>query len=145
MGVLIGTYYHNMDAKGRLFMPVKLRESLGEAFTATRGTEECIVVFSGSEFEKIAHKTADIPLGETAVQRFMRDFFSNATECKPDSQGRILIPQNLRNYTGISKEAVIIGVLNRVEIWAKEKYENYLENAKSGNDEMLKQMLEWGI
>lgn len=145
MAMLIGTYFHNMDAKGRLFMPAKLRENLGDSFMATRSVDKCIVVFSPNEFNKIAQKTKEIPLSDLPAQRFMRDFFSNAMYCEPDKQGRILLPQNLRNYIGITKEAVITGILNRVEIWAKEEYDKYMDSSKTENDNMLKQMLEWGI
>jgi len=143
--MLIGTYYHNVDAKGRVFMPVKLREDLGERFMATRGVGKCLFVFSMEEFNRMAEKTKEIPLSNLPAQRFMRDFFSNACECEPDKQGRILLPQKLRDYIGVEKEAVIAGVLNRVEIWSKEGYESYSDDSDSEYEQMLAQMSELGI
>lgn len=143
--MLIGTYYHNVDAKGRVFMPVKLREELGERFMATRGIGKCLFVLSMEEFDRIAEKIKEIPLSNLPAQRFMRDFFSNACECEPDKQGRILLPQNLRSHIGVIKEAVVTGVLNRVEIWSKEGYESYTGDSDNEYEQMLAQMSELGI
>jgi MraZ protein len=143
--MLIGTYNHNLDAKGRVFMPAKLREGLGEHFIVTKGVGRCLFVFSLEEWERFSEKLKNVPISNVAAQNFLRMFFANACECESDKQGRILIPQRLREYIAAEKEAVITGVMNRVEIWAKEGWEAYSERSDSEYEETLAQLAELGI
>ena len=110
-----GEFQHNIDAKGRLFIPSKLREELGKMFIITKGLDGCLFVYSASAWEVLEDNINQLPLSKSRnLQRF---FFSSAADCVPDAQGRVLIPQNLREYAALQKEVTIIGVSGRVEIW----------------------------
>ena len=110
-----GEFQHNIDAKGRLFIPAKFREELGKMFIITKGLDGCLFVYSASAWEVLEDNINQLPLSKSRnLQRF---FFSSAADCVPDAQGRVLIPQNLREYAALQKEVSIIGVSGRVEIW----------------------------
>lgn len=116
----MGTYSHNLDAKGRMNFPTKLRESLGDSFIITRGLDGCLFVYSREEWAVMEEKISSMPLSKGKnVQRF---FFSNAAEIEADKQGRILIPAHLREYAGLEKDVMVIGAVNRAEIWDKERW-----------------------
>lgn len=116
----MGTYSHNIDAKGRMNFPTKLRESLGDSFIITRGLDGCLFVYSREEWAVMEEKISSMPLSKGKnVQRF---FFSNAAEIEADKQGRILIPAHLREYAGLEKDVMVIGAVNRAEIWDKERW-----------------------
>ncbi len=117
---LMGTYSHNIDAKGRMNFPTKLRESLGDSFIITRGLDGCLFVYSREEWAVMEEKISSMPLSKGKnVQRF---FFSNAAEIEADKQGRILIPAHLREYAGLEKDVMVIGAVNRAEIWDKDRW-----------------------
>ena len=111
---MTGQYQHTIDAKGRLFIPAKLREELGETFYVTMGTDRCLSVYSDASWARFTEKFDSLPYSKTKA---MRPLFANAAKCEPDSQGRILIPQKLRAYADLQKDVVVIGVSNRAEIW----------------------------
>jgi MraZ protein len=118
--MLIGEYQHNIDPKGRLFMPVRLREELGERFIATKGLDNCLFVYSPEEWHRLEEKIRALPLSKSRnLQRF---FFAGAAELEADKQGRVLIPQNLREYASLSKDAIITGGADHVEIWDKQRW-----------------------
>lgn len=122
LGSLIGTYYHNIDAKGRMNFPTKLREQLGTAFYVTKGLDaRCLTVYSAAEWEQLSEKVAAIP--ETKGAQIKRWLFSGAGEVVPDKQGRILIPQDLRQFAGLEKDVVVIGANNKAEIWDRAQWE----------------------
>ena len=124
-----GEYPHSIDAKGRLFMPVKRREDLGERFIVTKGLDTCLFVYSSNDWQVLEDKIRSLPLSKSRdLQRF---FFSSAAECEPDGQGRILIPQNLREYAGLKKDVTVIGVSGRSEIWDSEKWKAYNDTITS--------------
>ena len=116
---LTGQYQHSIDAKGRVFIPAKLREELGETFYVTMGMDSCLSVYSDASWAKFTEKFESLPYTKTKA---MRPLFANAAKCEPDSQGRILLPQKLRTYAGLDKDVVIIGVSNRAEIWNAERW-----------------------
>ena len=117
---LMGTYSHNIDAKGRMNFPTKLRESLGDSFIITRRLDGCLFVYSREEWAVMEEKISSMPLSKGKnVQRF---FFSNAAEIEADKQGRILIPAHLREYAGLEKDVMVIGAVNRAEIWDKDRW-----------------------
>ena len=117
--MLIGEYEHSLDAKGRLIMPAKLRTDMGEKFIITKGLDGCLFVFSQNEWSNFESKLKELPLTNKNARDFVRFFLSGATECEIDKQGRFLIPSNLRQAGSLEKEAVIIGVGTRLEIWDK--------------------------
>ena len=124
--MLIGQYKHNVDLKGRLIMPQKFRDDLGETYIVTRGLDSCLFVYPMKEWEELAERIKALPMAKgRELQRF---FFANAEEVVTDAQGRMLIPANLRQYAGLKKEAVVIGSLTRVEIWDRHNWESACEN-----------------
>ena len=118
--MLIGEYEHSLDTKGRLIMPSKLRQDIGEKFILTKGLDGCLFVFSQNEWLNFETKLKELPLSDRNARNFVRFFLSGATECELDKQGRFLIPANLRDSAKLDKDAVIVGVGTRLEIWNKE-------------------------
>ena len=120
--MLIGEFTHNLDAQGRMNFPSKLRETLGESFIVSKGLDTCLFVYSLDEWNILSEKIKTLPMSKARnVQRFL---FSGATQIEPDKQGRILIPNNLREYAGLTKETMVIGASNRAEIWNKDNWDN---------------------
>ena len=116
---MTGTYEHNIDAKGRLFIPAKLREELGSSFHLAMGVDACLAVYSQSTWDRFTAKFASLPMSQSKA---MRPLFANASKCELDSQGRIVVPQKLRQYAALDKDVVIIGVNDRAEIWSAESW-----------------------
>lgn len=112
---MTGTFEHNIDAKGRLFIPAKLREELGETFYLAFGLDVCLAIYPQSTWDKFTEKFASLPMSQS---RKMRPLFANAVKCEPDSQGRIVVPAKLRQYAKLEKESVIIGFHDQAEIWS---------------------------
>ena len=120
---MIGEYQHNIDSKGRVIVPVKFREDLGECFYVTKGLDGCLFVLSQEQWDRLVEKVAAIPLAQgKAIQRY---FFSGAAEVEPDKQGRVLIPQNLRDHAGLEKDVTVIGAAVRAEIWDTARWNEY--------------------
>ncbi|SHE38958.1 MraZ protein [Caldanaerobius fijiensis DSM 17918] len=128
MIMFFGEYQHTMDPKGRVILPSKFREELGDSFIITKGLDECLFVYSKSEWERIEQKLRELPLNRKDARAFMRFFFAGASQCEVDKQGRVLIPQNLREYASLKKDLMIIGVSTRVEIWSLEKWQKYIND-----------------
>ena len=120
MGSVTGTYEHSIDAKGRLFIPAKLRTELGETFYLAMGVDACLAIYPQSTWDRFTEKFASLPMSQSKPMRLL---FANAAKCELDSQGRIVIPQKLRRYAGLDKDAVIIGVNDRAEVWSKETWQ----------------------
>lgn len=116
---MTGEYAHSIDAKGRLFIPAKLREELGTVFYVTLSMDECLSAYSSDSWEKFMEKISVMPYTQ---QRKMRPLFAHAAKCELDAQGRILLPQKLREFAGLTKEVSIIGSANHAEIWDAEKW-----------------------
>ena len=129
---LMGTYYHNMDSKGRMAFPNKLREQLGVSFVITIGLEGCLYVYSNEEWEKFTEqlRTLSGPVAKQAIRKYA----ANAVVAEADKQGRILIPQNLREHAGLEHDITVIGSLNRAEIWDTARYEEI--NSKFSDEEL---------
>ena len=121
--MFMGEYNHTVDTKGRLIVPSKFREQLGDEFVVTKGLDGCLFVYSKSEWENIEEKFRNVPLTTKDARKFARFFFAGAASCEVDKQGRILLPVVLREYAGIEKDVVSVGVFNRVEIWDKDKWQ----------------------
>ena len=116
---MTGQYQHTIDSKGRLFIPAKLREELGDTFYITMGIDSCLSVYSEESWSHFTEKFESLPFTKT---RAMRPLFANAAKCEPDAQGRILVPAKLRAYANLKKDVVVIGVSNRAEIWNAEAW-----------------------
>ncbi|MBO6232790.1 MAG: division/cell wall cluster transcriptional repressor MraZ [Clostridia bacterium] len=141
--MLIGEYEHSLDTKGRLIMPSKLRQDIGEKFIVTKGLDGCLFAFSQNEWENFETKLKTLPLSDRNARNFVRFFLSGATECEIDKQGRFLIPANLRTAANLEKETVIIGVGTRLEIWDKDAWQKCDENISV--DEIAQNMTMLGI
>lgn len=142
--MLIGEYLHTIDSKGRMIVPVKFRTELGERFVLTKGFDGCIYGYSIEEWNAIEEKIKTLPLITSKdAKNFTRFFFSSAIECELDSQGRILISNNLREHASLKKDVVIIGVSTRIEIWSKEKWEAY--NEEQDTEDIAEKMSMLGI
>ena len=141
--MFMGEYNHTIDAKGRLIVPSKFREQLGNEFVVTKGLDGCLFVYSNEEWQLIEERFREKPLTSKDARKFMRFFFAGATSCEVDKQGRILIPANLREYAGIDKDVVSVGVLSRVEIWSKDRWMDYGDY--DDMDEIAEHMAELGL
>lgn len=124
--MFIGEYNHTVDVKGRVSLPVKFREELGETFYITKGMENCLFIYDREEWDRMDDKLKKLRLTQKAARGFSRLFYSGAMALEPDKQGRIIIPPHLRTYAEIDKDVVIIGVSNRIEVWSKPTWDAYL-------------------
>ena len=143
--MLIGEYEHSLDVKGRLILPAKIREDMGEKFIITKGLDGCLFGFSQTEWANFEEKLKTLPLTNKNARDFVRFFLSGATECEMDKQGRFLIASNLREYASLEKDAVIIGVGTRIEIWNKDKWKAYNSDENISADEIAENMTMLGI
>lgn len=141
--MLIGEYYHNLDAKGRVSIPSKFRDDLGGSFVLSKGLDDCLYAYSVSEWDTFKNEL--LTMRGANAQKIRRFFFSGATECEIDSQGRVVIPPNFREYAKLLKEVVIVGVSNRAEIWNKENWEKYISDSSFDSGEIAKAMEEMGF
>ena len=126
--MLMGEYRHNIDEKKRLVIPSKFRSELGDKFILTRGLDKCLFIYSEEEWDKINDKLKGLPFTHKDARNFNRFFLSGATVCEIDQAGRISITSPLVEYAGITKECVIIGVGDRLEIWSKESWESFMSD-----------------
>ena len=143
--MLIGEYEHSLDVKGRLIMPAKLREDMGEKFIITKGLDGCLFGFSQNEWTNFEETLKTLPLTNKNARDFVRFFLSGAIECELDKQGRFLIASNLREYANMEKDVAIIGVGTRLEIWDREKWKAYNSDENISADEIAENMTMLGI
>lgn len=122
--MFMGEYNHSIDAKGRLIIPSKFRDMLGDEFVVTKGLEGCLFVFEKYDFESFMDKLNEKSDLEAKVRKIKRFFISGAQEMEPDKQGRMLVPPTLREYAGLEKEVVFAGVGGHIEIWDKSKWDD---------------------
>ena len=134
--MLIGEYHHNIDEKGRLIIPAKFREEIGNSFVVTKGLDGCLFVYSLVEWEKIVNKLKTLPFTKKDVRTFSRFFLASATVCEFDRQGRINLMNSLTLYAGLKKECAIIGVNDRLEIWDLDKFNNLMKENEEELDEI---------
>lgn len=142
--MFIGEYQHAIDNKNRMIIPAKFREGLGENFVLTKGLDGCLYAYTIDEWKVMEEKLKKLPLTSKDARAFVRFFFSGANEIDIDKQGRALIPQNLLEYAGIQKDIVSIGVSTRIEIWSKDKWDEY-NNSSIDLDGIAEKMSELGI
>ena len=141
-----GEYEHALDKKGRLILPAKIRETAKanycEKFYVTRGLDTCLFLFSEDEWKAQEARFKSLSFTKKESRRFNRLFFSGAVEVAPDGQGRILIPKYLKDYAGIKKDVVIIGVSNRIEVWDKNKWGNFYTETKDSFEETAEKLID---
>ncbi len=143
--MLIGEFNHNIDEKGRLTIPSKMRHELGENFIITKGLDGCLFAYSINEWANFEDKLSVLPSGRKETREIQSFFFSGASDVSFDKQGRVLIPQNLRDHAGLSKEVVIAGVSKRLEIWDKEKWDNLDEDSEKSIEDIAEEFGKLGI
>ncbi|MDX8359991.1 MULTISPECIES: division/cell wall cluster transcriptional repressor MraZ [Bacillaceae] len=143
--MFMGEFHHNIDQKGRMIIPVKFRDNLGDSFVLTRGLDQCLFAYPLSEWSIIEEKLKSLPLTKKDARAFTRFFFSGAIDCEIDKQGRINIPISLRKYAVIEKECVVIGVSNRIEIWSKISWDQYVSESEESFAEIAENMIDFNF
>ena len=138
--MFIGEYHHSIDDKGRLIIPSKFREELGEKFIITRGIENCLVAYSEESWNKIVNKLETLPFTKKDARQFVRFFLSGASEAEFDKQGRINVTSPLVTYANIKKECVVIGAGERIEIWSKESWDDFFTSAKDSMSDIAENL-----
>jgi len=142
--VFYGEYEHSLDEKGRLTIPSRIREAMKQGgvtgFMVTRGLDECLFLFPLQQWQAHVEKLQSLPLVKGNARRFTRMFYSGASECSPDRQGRIFVPPNLREHAHIEKDVVIIGVQNRLEMWDKSRWEAFSRESKESYEQIAEEL-----
>ena len=138
--MFIGEYHHSIDEKGRVIIPMKFRDELGNNFIVTRGIENCLFVYPMSNWEKITNKLNSLPFTKKDARNFNRFFMSGATEVELDKQGRINISTPLIDYAKLNKDCVVIGTGDRLEIWAKETWDLYFDSQKDNMSDIAENL-----
>ena len=143
MHMFMGEYNHTTDTKGRLIVPSKFREALGESFVVTKGLDGCLFVYDNVEWNAFEEKLRTLPITNKEARQFVRFFLAGAAEAEVDKQGRILVPNVLREFAGLDKDVVLIGVGSRIEIWSRERFDGVA--ACEDMDEIAEHMAELGL
>ena len=141
--MFMGEYNHTIDGKGRLIVPAKFREALGDVFVVTKGLDGCLFVYDKKSWEEFETKLQSLPLMNKEARKFVRFFQSGANEVEVDKQGRILLPVPLREYAALGKDVVLIGMAGRVEIWSKERFDQ--ESTYDDMDDVAEQLEKLGL
>lgn len=136
----MGEYGHNIDRKGRLIMPAKFRDELGERVVVTRGLDGCLNVYTQEQWASVYEKLSNLPTTNKNARMYQRMVLAKASECEMDGQGRILIPSSLSTLAGLEKECLIIGMANHIEIWSKQRWDE-LESASEDSFEDMAEAL----
>ena len=140
--MFMGTYGHSIDAKGRVIVPAKFREVLGDSFVVTLGRDGCLFVYPEEEWEDFVKQLKELP-GSKEARKLQRYFMAGAAPCDVDKQGRVLIPSSLREKVGLDKDVVFVGVMSKIEIWSKERWED--NNDFDNVDDIAEHMSEFGL
>jgi len=140
-----GQFQHSIDQKSRLVMPVKFRDILGDVFYITRAKEKCLLVYTREEWEQIEKTASELPMTDPDVKRYLRMFIGSVAEAEPDGQGRVLIPQNLRDHAGLVKDVVSVGMANHVEIWNKAEWDEQLRYEDAEGVSHAEKMVQYGF
>ncbi len=143
--MFMGEYNHTIDSKGRLIVPAKFRETLGDEFVVTKGLDGCLFVYPNEEWQAFTEKLKSLPMSNKNSRQFSRFFLAGAAACEVDKQGRILLPGVLREFAALEKDVVLIGVSTRVEIWAKERWSECMQTYDDDMDEVAENLAELGF
>lgn len=139
--LLLGTYTPKIDAKGRVALPAKFRSQLGQGLVMARGQERCVYLLPFDEFRRIASQIQRTSVGNKAAREYLRVFLSGAVDQEPDKQGRVVVPQMLRDYANLGSDIVVIGVGTRAELWNKDAWESYLAQKEEGYSDIADDVL----
>ncbi len=143
--MFIGEYQHSIDPKKRVALPSKFRGELGSRVVVTRGMDKCLFVYPMKTWEKLAEKLGSLPVGEAGTRSFIRLMLAGAVDVDIDKQGRVLIPDYLKEYAGLKKEVTVAGLFDRLEIWDKNKWNLYKKKAEKNSDEIAEQLGKLGV
>ena len=143
--MILGEFKHRLDIKGRLAVPAKYREKLGAGAIITRGLDKCLFIFGANEWEVLVQKLMNLPLAQANSRAFVRLMLAGASDAKVDAQGRILVPDYLRKYAGLKKQAVVTGLYNRMEVWDEGEWQAYKQKTEASSDEIAEKLGELGI
>lgn len=143
--MLMGEFQHTLDDKNRLIIPAKFRQELGEKFVITRGLDGCLFGYSLETWKQLEEKLSSLPLAKKEARTFVRFFYSAATECEVDKQGRVKIPQSLKKHSQLDKNCVIIGVSNRIEIWNAAHWLAFSDEAEENFEDIAENMIDFGL
>lgn len=143
--MFMGEYNHTIDAKGRLIVPAKFREILGDNFIVTKGLDGCLFVYPNDEWTRFEEKLKSLPLTNKNARQFTRFFLAGAAACEVDKQGRILLPQVLREFASLEKDVVLVGVASRIEIWNRERWDESMNTYDGDMDEVAENMESLGF
>lgn len=143
--MFIGEYHHTIDEKGRVAVPVKFRKELANGAVVTKGLDACLFLYPAKEWETQAVRIAGLPITRSDSRAFNRHMLSGAMDIEMDKQGRVVVPDYLRTFSGINKKVVITGLYNRIEIWDAEKWEHYKQNTEAESNAIAERMGELGI
>lgn len=143
--MFLGEFQHTLDDKGRLTIPARFRDGLGERFIVTRGLDNCLFAYPASEWQVLESRLKSLPLTKADARAFVRFLFSGAAECELDKQGRVMVPAPLREHARLDKDVVVIGVSNRVEIWSKDRWEGYVEQAEQSFEDIAENLEGLGL
>ena len=138
--MFMGEYHHTIDEKGRIIIPSKFREELGEKFIITRGIENCLFVYSLESWKNITNKLETLPFTKKDARQFVRFFLSGATTAEFDKQGRVNITSPLITYANLQKDCVIIGTGDRLEIWSQEDWNAFFDSAASNMSDIAENL-----
>ena len=143
--MLIGEYQHNIDTKKRLSIPAKFRKDLGERAVITKGLEKCLVVYTLSEWEKLAQKLNNLPTSQADARNFARLMLSGAADVELDKLGRILIPDYLKNYASLKKSVTVLGLSTKIEVWDADNWEEHKQKTETSASDIVERLKELGI
>ncbi|OAT81816.1 division/cell wall cluster transcriptional repressor MraZ [Desulfotomaculum copahuensis] len=143
--MFMGEFQHTIDAKGRLIIPARFREGLGDKFVLTKGLDGCLFAYPPQEWTALESKMRSLPFTRADARAFVRFFFAGACECEVDKQGRILIPGNLREYAALEKDVVVIGVSSRVEIWSAGRWRDYNDRAAGSVEQIAEKIVDFDL
>lgn len=143
--MFIGEYQHSIDEKGRLAIPIKFRSDLAKGAVVTRGLDNCLFIYSQEEWQKLADKLTKLPISKYNTRAFGRFMLAGAMDLEVDKQGRVIIPDYLRKYAGIKKEAIVAGLYNRLEVWNEEAWLKYKQGTEKNSGDIAEKLGELGV
>lgn len=145
IAMFIGEFKHNLDEKGRMAIPVKFRKDLAKGAVVTRGIDDCLFVYSMEEWQKLATKLSNLPISQAKARAFARLMLAGAMDVVPDKQGRINLPEYLRQYAGLNKSVVVAGLFNRLEIWDSVTWDKYSKDTEQSSTDISEKLAELGV
>lgn len=143
--MLLGEFKHSLDSKGRIIVPAKFRENLGESFIVTRGLDGCLFGYPMEEWEKLEEKLRQLPLAKRDARKFTRFFYSAATECTIDKQGRVNLPKTLIDFAKLEKSCYLVGVSDRFEIWSEDNWDSFTDEAEESFEDLAEDLIDFGF